>query len=178
MELNLEQEIKEASDDFVVDKKRSIGDVASEIGVETHVIRFWEENFLQIKPEIGRGGRRYYYNKQVDILKKIKTFLYEDGYTIAGLKKMLQKRKSGDLQQKEKDLQDIINVDHDYKNDNENTRSLDFQGQIGIDDFINKDMNLIKNSESTINKKAREEIFSLARNISKNLGDLKLLIRS
>ncbi len=175
MELNLEQENQDAINDFIVDKKRSIGDVAAEIGVETHVIRFWEENFLQIKPEIGRGGRRYYYNKQVDILKKIKTFLYEDGYTIAGLKKMLQKRKTMDLKQKEKDIQDIVGAEHDYKNDNE---SLDFKGQIDVDDFINKDINLAKNSDGAINKKAREEIFSLARNISKNLGDLKLLIRS
>ena len=88
-----------------IDKKRSIGDVAKEIGLETHVIRFWESKFPQIKPEIGAGKRRYYYNKQFKVLKRIRQFLYEDGYTIAGLQKLLKKRKQhGDYKDEDLDL--------------------------------------------------------------------------
>ena len=102
---NIAREVQKLADDRGVDRKRSIGEVAKELKVETHVIRFWEENFPQIKPEIGAGKRRYYYNKQLKILKRIKKFLYEEGYTVAGLQKLLKKRKHDD--HKEEDL-DII----------------------------------------------------------------------
>jgi len=102
---NIAHEVQKLADDLGVDRKRSIGEVAKELKVETHVIRFWEENFPQIKPEIGAGKRRYYYNKQLKILKRIKKFLYEEGYTVAGLQKLLKKRKHND--HKEEDL-DII----------------------------------------------------------------------
>jgi DNA-binding transcriptional MerR regulator len=87
---NIAREVQKLADDLGVDRKRSIGEVAKELKVETHVIRFWEENFPQIKPEIGAGKRRYYYNKQLKILKRIKKFLYEEGYTVAGLQKLLK----------------------------------------------------------------------------------------
>jgi len=102
---NIAHEVQKLADDLGVDRKRSIGEVAKELKVETHVIRFWEENFPQIKPEIGAGKRRYYYNKQLKILKRIKKFLYEEGYTVAGLQRLLKKRKYDD--HKEEDL-DII----------------------------------------------------------------------
>ncbi len=76
-----------------LDKKRTIGEVANELDVEPHVIRFWETKFPQIKPNIGQNGRRYYYDKQISLLKKIKRFLYEDRYTIEGLQKLLRQRK-------------------------------------------------------------------------------------
>ena len=87
---DIAREIEKLADDLGIDRKRSIGDVAKELKVETHIIRFWEEKFPQIKPEIGTGQRRYYYNKQLKILKRIKKFLYEDGYTIGGLQKLLK----------------------------------------------------------------------------------------
>ena len=76
----------------MIDKKRSIGLAAKEIGVQEHVIRFWETQFTDIiTPTIGAGGRRYYYNKDIDILLTIKKYLYEDGYTIKGLQNLLLK---------------------------------------------------------------------------------------
>ena len=59
----------------IIDKKRSIGDAAKEIGLETHVIRFWESKFPQIKPKIGKGDRRYYFDKEIKVLTKIKSLL-------------------------------------------------------------------------------------------------------
>lgn len=77
-----------------IDKRRSIGLVAKEIGIQEHTIRFWETQFPQIKPTIGRGSRRYYFDKDIDILKKIQYFLHSEGYTIKGLQKLLSNKKN------------------------------------------------------------------------------------
>ena len=98
-----------------IDKKKSIGQVAEELGVRTHVIRFWESKFPQIKPEIGRGSRRYYFKKDVEILKKIQTFLYEEGYTIVGLQKLLKQRKKDTREiKKEDDLQPLLKAEDSF----------------------------------------------------------------
>jgi DNA-binding transcriptional MerR regulator len=74
-----------------VDKKRSIGQVGKELNLPDHVIRFWETQFSQIRPKTGKGNRRYYYEKDVQIITRIKYFLYEEGYTIKGLQKLIEK---------------------------------------------------------------------------------------
>ncbi|MSP34048.1 MAG: MerR family transcriptional regulator [Rickettsiales bacterium] len=197
---DIAREVEKLADDFGVDKKRSIGDVAHELGVEPHVIRFWEEQFPQIKPEIGKGSRRYYYNKQLKVLKKIKKFLHDDGYTIAGLQKLLKKRKPDS--HKEEDL-DIIMISGDSLGSVEIDISDfidDVMGNIensGSDDDLYGDIesskespsaNLVANTsrianinkppESSITKEQRDEISSLIKNITKNIGDLKMLLRS
>lgn len=121
---DIRNEIEKLADDLGIDKKRSIGEVAQELGIKTHVIRFWEENFPQINPEIGAGKRRYYRNRQVDVLKKIKKFLYEDGYTIAGLQKLLKKRKSEN--NAEGDLDIILNEEHKEEIIKDNIEPSDF----------------------------------------------------
>lgn len=96
-----------------IDKKKSIGQVAKELGIQTHVIRFWETKFDQIKPVIGKGDRRYYFQKELDILKKIKHFLYDEGYTITGLQKLLSSRNVQN--RKDKDLEYIINQEEEFE---------------------------------------------------------------
>lgn len=77
---------------LIIDRKRSIGDAAREVDVQEHVIRFWETQFKDyIKPTIGVGNRRYFYDKDIKVLKTIKYYLYEKGYTIKGLSKLLEK---------------------------------------------------------------------------------------
>jgi DNA-binding transcriptional MerR regulator len=76
-----------------IDKRRSIGLVAKEVDIQEHTIRFWETQFSQIKPTIGRGNRRYYFDKDIDTIQKIKYFLYDEGYTIKGLQKLLENKK-------------------------------------------------------------------------------------
>lgn len=72
---------------------RTIGEVSSTMGVATHVLRFWESRFPQIKPQ-KRRGRRYYRPEDIDIIKTIKELLYDHGYTIRGVHKFLKiKRK-------------------------------------------------------------------------------------
>jgi len=77
---------------------RTIGEVAQDLDVATHVLRFWESKFHQIKPQ-KRRGRRYYRPEDVTIITKIKELLYEQGYTIRGVQKYLLaelKNKSSD----------------------------------------------------------------------------------
>jgi DNA-binding transcriptional MerR regulator len=69
---------------------RTIAEVAEELGVATHVLRFWETKFNQIKPMKASGGRRYYRPDDVEIVKLIKSFLYEKRYTIEGVQKLFK----------------------------------------------------------------------------------------
>ena len=71
---------------------RTIGEAASVLDVPQHVLRFWEAKFSQITPVKRRGGRRYYRPKDIDLLLKIRKLLYQDGYTIKGVQKLLEKR--------------------------------------------------------------------------------------
>ena len=70
---------------------RTIGEAASVLDVPQHVLRFWEVKFPQITPVKRRGGRRYYRPKDIDLLLKIRKLLYQDGYTIKGVQKLLEK---------------------------------------------------------------------------------------
>tara|TARA_B100001121_G_C18553230_1_gene556579 strand:+ start:84 stop:452 length:369 start_codon:yes stop_codon:yes gene_type:complete len=65
--------------------------------IPTHTIRYWEKEFTQIKPKILSGKRRYYDKKNVDLLKKIKFLLKDQGMTINGVKKMLNSGLSNEL---------------------------------------------------------------------------------
>ena len=63
----------------------------------THTIRFWEKEFKQIKPKILNGNRRYYDKKNIDLLKKIKFLLKDQGMTINGVKKLLNSNQTNEL---------------------------------------------------------------------------------
>ena len=65
--------------------------------VATHTIRFWEKEFKQIKPKILNGNRRYYDQSNIDLLKKIKFLLKDQGLTINGVKKVLNSSNSNEL---------------------------------------------------------------------------------
>lgn len=88
-------EVLTAADESVGHKKapgafRTISEVADELGVQQHVLRFWETKFTQVKPLKRGGGRRYYRPEDVALLKKIHTLLYTEGYTIKGVQKLLK----------------------------------------------------------------------------------------
>lgn len=71
---------------------RTIAELAEEMGVATHVLRFWESKFEQIKPMKRAGGRRYYRPDDVELIKTIKSYLYEKRYTIEGVQKLLKEK--------------------------------------------------------------------------------------
>lgn len=69
---------------------RTISEVAKELGLQTHVLRFWESKFPQIKPMKRAGGRRYYRPNDVALLKRLQTLLHDEGYTIKGVQKLFR----------------------------------------------------------------------------------------
>jgi len=71
---------------------RTISEVADELDVPKHVLRFWEAKFSQLKPMKRGGGRRYYRPEDVALLKGIRLLLYSDGYTIRGVQKILREQ--------------------------------------------------------------------------------------
>jgi len=72
------------------DAFRTISEVADEIDVPQHVLRFWESRFQQIKPMKRGGGRRYYRPDDVDLLRGVRHLLYGEGYTIRGVQRILK----------------------------------------------------------------------------------------
>ena len=69
---------------------RTISEVAAELDLPQHVLRFWESKFPQIRPMKRGGGRRYYRPEDLDLLRRIRSLLYDDGYTIKGVQKILR----------------------------------------------------------------------------------------
>jgi len=72
------------------DAFRTISEVAEELDLPQHVLRFWETRFNQIKPMKRGGGRRYYRPQDVELIKGIRHMLYDQGYTIKGVQKLLR----------------------------------------------------------------------------------------
>jgi DNA-binding transcriptional MerR regulator len=72
------------------DAFRTISEVADDLDLPQHVLRFWETRFPQIRPMKRGGGRRYYRPEDVDLLKGIRHLLYDHGYTIKGVQKLLK----------------------------------------------------------------------------------------
>jgi DNA-binding transcriptional MerR regulator len=69
---------------------RTIGEVAEDLDLPAHVLRFWESKFPQLRPLKRGGGRRYYRPEDIDLLRHIRQCLYQDGYTIRGVQKLLR----------------------------------------------------------------------------------------
>lgn len=74
---------------------RTISEAADELGVATHVLRFWETKFKHINPMKRSGGHRYYRPEDIDVLKQIKSLLYDEGYTIKGVQAYLKRGGAG-----------------------------------------------------------------------------------
>ena len=110
---------------------KTIGEVAKILNLKvnkkgslpTHIIRFWETQFKQIKPKILNSNRRYYDEKNIDLLKKIKFLLKDQGMTINGAKKVLN---SGSIKLDHSIMSDIKgeNLKQDLKNKVERIRNI------------------------------------------------------
>lgn len=72
------------------DAFRTISEVAEDLDLPQHVLRFWETRFSQIKPMKRGGGRRYYRPQDIDLISGIRHLLYDEGYTIKGVQKLLR----------------------------------------------------------------------------------------
>ena len=80
---------------------RTISEVSNEINIPAHVLRFWETKFPNINPLKRSGNRRYYRPEDVKLIIKIKTLLYDNGYTVKGVQKLL---KENDNKNNEKNI--------------------------------------------------------------------------
>ncbi len=70
----------------------TIGEVSDLCGVKPHVLRYWEQEFTQLKPVKRRGNRRYYQHHEVLLIRRIRELLYEQGFTISGARNKLENR--------------------------------------------------------------------------------------
>src|SRR3546814_14923240 len=77
------------------DAFRTIGEVSTELNIPQHILRFWEGKFPQLRPVKRSGNRRYYRREDVDLVRRIDQLLHEQGYTIAGVQKLLVQRGTG-----------------------------------------------------------------------------------
>lgn len=73
----------------------TIGEVSELCGVKPHVLRYWEQEFTQLKPVKRRGNRRYYQHHEVLLIRRIRDLLYEQGFTISGARNRLDEAASG-----------------------------------------------------------------------------------
>ena len=112
-----------------LDAYKSIGEVAKILDLvnvkkgtfNTHTIRFWEKEFKQIKPKILNGNRRYYNNQTIEVLKKVKFLLKEQGMTINGVKKVLNSDKSLNLDELSNNS---ISANYNFRNKLKNISDL------------------------------------------------------
>ncbi len=74
----------------------TIGEVSELCGVKPHVLRYWEQEFTQLKPVKRRGNRRYYQHHEVLLIRRIRELLYEQGFTISGARARLDQGAGGD----------------------------------------------------------------------------------
>ena len=84
--------VKAARMDKAADAFRTISEVAEDLDLPQHVLRFWETRFAQIKPLKRSGGRRYYRPDDVELLRAIQHLLYGEGYTIKGVQRILKEQ--------------------------------------------------------------------------------------
>nr|WP_315240796.1 MerR family transcriptional regulator [uncultured Albidiferax sp.] len=90
----------------------TIGEVADLCGVKPHVLRYWEQEFNQLRPMKRRGNRRYYQHHEVLMIRRIRDLLYDQGFTISGARNKLQ-----ELVQGERDRQRLGDVELDGLDD-------------------------------------------------------------
>ena len=78
----------------------TIGEVGDLCGVKPHVLRYWEQEFTQLRPMKRRGNRRYYQHHEVQMIRKIRDLLYEQGFTISGARNKMQEIQESEREKK------------------------------------------------------------------------------
>jgi DNA-binding transcriptional MerR regulator len=105
----------------------TIGEVSELCGVKPHVLRYWEQEFTQLRPMKRRGNRRYYQHHEVLMIRRIRDLLYEQGFTISGARNKLQelvqqerdKKRAGEVMlQGLDDLEDNLSLEETRSEDN------------------------------------------------------------
>ena len=103
---------------------RTISEVSKDLSLPQHVLRFWETKFAQIKPIKRGGGRRYYRPEDIELLKGIKYLLYNDGYTIRGVQKVIKENGAKKITSKPIQKNDFTLDKDKNKETSQNTNQL------------------------------------------------------
>ena len=125
---------------------KTISEVSKQIDVPSHVLRFWETKFSQVKPIKRSGGRRYYRSEDIDVLVQIRTLLYKEGYTIKGAKKALKSYLKTELNHP--NIRDLTK--HADDNTLENLEGLSMSEK-KMDSYI-KALDILKDSQMRLDK--------------------------
>ncbi len=88
----------------------TIGEVGELCGVKPHVLRYWEQEFTQLRPMKRRGNRRYYQHHEVLMIRRIRELLYDQGFTISGARNKLQEMVQTEREKRRMDGDDVIDV--------------------------------------------------------------------
>lgn len=88
----------------------TIGEVGELCGVKPHVLRYWEQEFTQLRPMKRRGNRRYYQHHEVLMIRRIRELLYEQGFTISGARNKLQELAQNERDKRRRDDDEAIDV--------------------------------------------------------------------
>ncbi len=125
---------------------KTISEVSKLIDVPSHVLRFWETKFTQVKPIKRSGGRRYYRSEDIEVLSSIRELLYNEGYTIKGAQKVLKShlKNTGSAYNK---LQAV----HQLDKKSEDKLRLAVHQSVTRDDSI-KILELLRDSEMRLDK--------------------------
>ena len=89
----------------------TIGEVSDLCGVKPHVLRYWEQEFTQLKPVKRRGNRRYYQHHEVLLIRRIRELLYEQGFTISGARNRLEEGNGPALQRTSRNETTVAQID-------------------------------------------------------------------
>ena len=131
---------------------RTISEVSKDLSLPQHVLRFWETKFVQIKPIKRGGGRRYYRPEDIELLKGIKYLLYNDGYTIRGVQKVIKENGAKKIISKSTQNNDFT-LD---KEDNKNSLLNQNQSQSMIAESKRKKLMTVLNDLVELKKKLNQ----------------------
>ena len=133
---------------------RTISEVSQELNLPNHVLRFWETKFSQVQPLKRSGGRRYYRPKDIKLLFKIKNLLYDNGYTLKGVKKILGQNNGLVIESNPSN-----EITENIATDDSNENNIIDKDQILFNFHDDKDKNI------SPNKKIKEELLDIITDI-------------
>lgn len=113
---------------------RTISEVADELDVQQHVLRFWETKFTQVKPLKRGGGRRYYRPEDITLLKHIHDLLYKEGYTIKGVQKLLKGQSKNQIAANLND--EMTTTTSSVANETSNVKSFESKGKKALKSIL------------------------------------------
>ena len=134
---------------------KTISEVATELNIQQHVLRFWEKKFSAIKPMTRGGGRRYYRPEDIVLLKSIQNLLYSEMYTISGVQRLLKENGKAYVLNKYADYVED-DVSKDSKNNNDITDNSN-----GYRRDLFDDQNLVNENAKDLNQFISNSILEL-----------------